>query len=152
MPIIRLPSLMQYYTDKQNNFIVPGSTAIEAVRAAVEKYPALKFHVFDSQEHLRRHINLFVNDTNIRDLTGLETPVSENDVVRILPAVTGGSIDSTLSNRLKFVKYIYENILGNSDGENDFPLLMSRTVLVAAAWEPLAVNGLRRWTTPYAMY
>ena len=61
---------MQHYTDKQSNFNVPGSTVIEAVRAAVEKYPALKFHVFDSQEHLRRHINLFVNDTNIRDLTG----------------------------------------------------------------------------------
>ena len=81
---------MQHYTEKQNNFFVTGTTAIEAVRAAVEKYPALKFHVFDSKDQLRRHINIFVNDTNIRDLEGLETPVGENNVVRILPAVTGG--------------------------------------------------------------
>ena len=90
MPIIRLPALMLHYTEGQNNFLVAGTTAIQAVSAAVEKYPALKFHVFDGKDQLRRHINVFVNDTNIRDLDGLQTPVGENDVVRLLPAVTGG--------------------------------------------------------------
>ena len=93
MPVIRLPALIQYYTDKQNNFFVPSTTVIEAVRATVEKYPALKFHVFDGKDNLRRHIILFVNDTNIRELNGLETLVNENDVIRILPAVTGGFIN-----------------------------------------------------------
>ena len=90
MPVIRLPNVMSFYTEKQSQFPVSASTALEAVRAAVEKYPALKTHVFDSKENLRGHIHLFVNDISIRDLDGLETPVGENDIVRILPAAAGG--------------------------------------------------------------
>jgi adenylyltransferase/sulfurtransferase len=82
---------MQYYTDKQSEFFVNGNTVLEAVRAAVEKYPALKFHIFDDKEQMRRHINLFVNDTDIRDLSGLETPLAETDTLRILPSITGGN-------------------------------------------------------------
>ena len=81
---------MNFYTEKQSKFSVPAVTAIEAVRAAVQKYPALKMHVLDSKDNLRGHIHLFVNDISIRDLDGLETPVGENDIVRILPAAAGG--------------------------------------------------------------
>ena len=90
MPIVRLPNVMSFYTDKQSQFPVSASTAIEAVRAAVDRYPALKTHVFDSKDNLRGHIHLFVNDISIRDLNGLETPLREDDVVRILPAAAGG--------------------------------------------------------------
>ncbi|MCI0549338.1 MAG: MoaD/ThiS family protein [Anaerolineae bacterium] len=90
MPIIRLPNVMSFYTEKQIQFPVSASTAIEAVHAAVEKYPALKMHVLDGKGNLRGHIHLFVNNVSIRDLSGLETPVGENDVVRILPAAAGG--------------------------------------------------------------
>lgn len=90
MPIIRLPTLMQYYTNRQNNFPVAGSTALQAVRAAADLFPALQSHVFDPQGRLRRHINVFVNETNIRDLQGLETVVSDSDVIRIFPAISGG--------------------------------------------------------------
>jgi len=90
MPIIRLPNLMNFYTEKQSEFSVPATTAIEAVRAAAEKYPALRTHVLDSKNNLRGHIHLFVNNVSVHDLEGLDTPVGENDVVRILPAAAGG--------------------------------------------------------------
>jgi molybdopterin converting factor small subunit len=90
MPIVRLPNVMSFYTEKQSQFPVSASTAIEAVHAAVEKYPALKMHVFDAKDNLRGHIHLFVNDVSIRDLAGLETPVGDKDIVRILPAAAGG--------------------------------------------------------------
>jgi molybdopterin converting factor small subunit len=90
MPIVRLPNVMSFYTEKQSEFSVSANTAIEAVRAAVEKYPALKMHVLDGRGNLRGHIHLFVNNVSIRDLNGLETRVEENDVVRILPAAAGG--------------------------------------------------------------
>ena len=96
MPIIRLPSLMQYYTDKQAEFFVNGNTVLEAVHAAVEKYPALKFQLFDNHDNLRRHINLFINAVNARDCDGLDTPVGEDDVVRILPAITVGGLDDLI--------------------------------------------------------
>jgi len=90
MPTIRVPNVISYYTDKQTQFEVSGSTALEAVQSAVEKFPALKFHVFDSAGNLRRHIYLFVNDVNVQELDGNETKVGEKDVVRILAAAAGG--------------------------------------------------------------
>ncbi|MDL1911547.1 MoaD/ThiS family protein [Chloroflexi bacterium CFX6] len=90
MPTIRVSNVIGYYTDKQTRFEVPGSTALEAVRNAVKKYPALEFHVFDKDGNLRRHINLFVNDVHVKDLDGVETKVGEYDVVRILAAAAGG--------------------------------------------------------------
>jgi molybdopterin converting factor small subunit len=56
----------------------------------VEKYPALKFHVFDKDGSLRRHISLFVNDVHVKELNGNDTRVVEKDVVRILAAAAGG--------------------------------------------------------------
>ena len=90
MPILRVPNVISYYTDKQTQFEVSGSTALEAVQSAVEKYPQLKFHVFDSDGKLRRHIYLFVNDVSVKELNGNETAVGEGDVVRILAAAAGG--------------------------------------------------------------
>jgi molybdopterin converting factor small subunit len=90
MPTIRVSSVISYYTDKQTHFEVTGSTALEAVQNAVEKYPALKFHVFDKDGSLRRHVSLFVNDVHVKELDGNETKVGENDIVRILMAAAGG--------------------------------------------------------------
>ena len=72
------------------HFEVSGSTALEAVQNAVEKFPQFKFHVFDSNGDLRRHISLFVNDVHVKELDGVETKVGEKDVVRILMAAAGG--------------------------------------------------------------
>ena len=53
---------------------------------AVEKYPQLKFHVFDKDGNLRRHMYLFVGDVNVKWMDGNETRVGEKDVVSILAA------------------------------------------------------------------
>jgi adenylyltransferase/sulfurtransferase len=90
MPTIRVSSVISYYTEKQTRFEVSGSTALEAVQNAVEKFPALKFHVFDGDGKLRGHINLFVNDVHVKELNGVKTKVEEKDVVRILAAAAGG--------------------------------------------------------------
>ena len=90
MPIIRVSTVISYYTDKNTQFEVSGATALEAVQNAVEIYPKFKFHVFDSDGNLRRHISLFVNDVHIRELDGIKTEVGQTDVVRILAAAAGG--------------------------------------------------------------
>jgi len=91
MPTIRVSSVISYYTDKQTHFEVMGSTALEAVQNAVEKFPKLKFHIFDSEGNLRRHISLFVNDVHVKELDGNETKVGEKDTIRILAAAAGGN-------------------------------------------------------------
>ena len=90
MPTIRVSNVISYYTDKQTHFEVSGSTALEAVQDAVEIYPKLKFHVFDSDGKLRKHIRLFVNDVHVNELDGIDTQVGESDIIRILAAAAGG--------------------------------------------------------------
>jgi sulfur-carrier protein len=90
MPVLKVTPLMRYYTGNQPETAVQGATVIEALNDAVEKYPALKTHVFDSEGKLRRHINIFVNDENIRDLKGLDTTLKEDDRITLLASISGG--------------------------------------------------------------
>ena len=70
------------------------SIAAPTVRAALEdlerSQSALYRNVCDETGTLRRHLNVFVNSDNVRDLAGIDTPLTPGDVVTILPAVSGG--------------------------------------------------------------
>ncbi len=90
MPILKISPLMRYYIDNQNEVVVSGITVIEALNNAVEKYPALRAQVFGSDGKLRRHINVFVNNENIRELKGLETKLKEEDRITLLASISGG--------------------------------------------------------------
>ena len=65
-----------------------------SVRAALEEiersHPSLYRSVCDETGAVRRHVNLFVNASNVRDLEGLDTALVPGDILTILPAVSGG--------------------------------------------------------------
>lgn len=90
MPILKVGALMRYYINNQSEAVVHGATVSDALQDAVTQYPDLRFHVFDSEGKLRRHINVFVNDENIRDLEGLKTKLKEEDRVTLLASISGG--------------------------------------------------------------
>ena len=70
------------------------SISADTVRAALEdlqrNQAALYRNVCDETGTLRRHLNMFVNSDNVRDLNGVDTTLAAGDVVTILPAVSGG--------------------------------------------------------------
>jgi MoaD family protein len=70
------------------------SLSASSVRVAfdqlAERYPALHRSICDETGAVRRHVNVFVNTSNVRDLEGLDTALAPGDVVMILPAVSGG--------------------------------------------------------------
>ena len=70
------------------------SLSVSSVRAALEqieqRHPSLYRSICDETGAVRRHINLFVNTTHVRDREGLDTALVPGDVVTILPAVSGG--------------------------------------------------------------
>ena len=70
------------------------SISADTVRAALEdlqrSQAALYRNVCDETGTVRRHLNVFVNSDNVRDLNGVDTPLAPGDVVTILPAVSGG--------------------------------------------------------------
>ena len=90
MPLVRFPALMKYYVDNQGEFSVEGSTVAEVLENIIVRYPALKAHLFDSNRILRRHFNIFVNGVHLRELSGMETILKEDDKVILMASAAGG--------------------------------------------------------------
>jgi molybdopterin converting factor small subunit len=90
MPLVRFPSVMKYYVNNQTEFSVSAATAGELIERIIEEYPSVKFHLVDSGGNLRRHFNIFVNGTHIRDLNGMETALKEDDKVILMASAAGG--------------------------------------------------------------
>jgi MoaD family protein len=67
-----------------------GDTVGEVVTELVQAYPGLRANLLDDQGKVRKFVNVYVNDEDIRFLSQLDTPVKEGDEVAILPAVAGG--------------------------------------------------------------
>lgn len=90
MPFVRFPALMKFYVDNQSEFPVEGETVAELLDNILARYPSLKTHLFDSNGDLRRHFNIFVNGTHLRELNGMNTVLAENDKVILMASAAGG--------------------------------------------------------------
>jgi molybdopterin converting factor small subunit len=69
---------------------VEAETLQDALDRLLVDYPALKVHLYDESGRVRRHVNLFYNDTNTRWLSTMEVRVKEGDTVTVMQAVSGG--------------------------------------------------------------
>jgi MoaD family protein len=86
---IQIPTPMRQHADGQSTVEVSGAT-VQAVLADLgAKFPALSQRIFDNGQ-VRRFVNLYLNDEDIRYLDNLATPVKDGDELAIIPAVAGG--------------------------------------------------------------
>ncbi len=90
MTTLKIPTPLRYYTDGQAEVAVSGSTVAVAMRDLVGQYPALEQHLYNGNGELRAFVNLFLGENNIKDLQGLETPLTEGDTLRLIPSIAGG--------------------------------------------------------------
>ena len=86
---IHIPTPMRPHTEGKAVVEVPGTTVQGVLEALGAKYPALTQRLFDKGQ-VRRFINVYLNDEDIRYLSNLATPVKEGDELAIIPAVAGG--------------------------------------------------------------
>lgn len=89
MPVVRIPTPLRPHSGGQDRIEAAGSTVGEILNQLGTQFPALKERLFDGEE-LRRFVNIYVNNEDIRYLEDLETPVEPKDEVSIIPAVAGG--------------------------------------------------------------
>ena len=87
---ILVPAALRAYTERQAEIEVSGSTAGEAIADLAAKHPDIRKHLYKDDDTLRDFINVFIGDTNIKDLGGLATPVKDGDSVMLVPAIAGG--------------------------------------------------------------
>jgi molybdopterin converting factor small subunit len=86
---IHVPTPMRQHTDGQATVEVGGATVQAALDDLGRKFPALTQRVFDNGQ-VRRFLNLYLNDEDIRYLDNLNTAVKDGDELSIIPAVAGG--------------------------------------------------------------
>jgi molybdopterin converting factor small subunit len=89
MPQVRIPTPLRPHAGGHDVVEARGANVAEVLGHLGEQYPALRERIFDGAE-LRRFVNVYVNNEDIRYLDDLATAVAEKDEVSIIPAVAGG--------------------------------------------------------------
>jgi sulfur-carrier protein len=87
---VRIPTILRTYTDGAKQVEGTGSTLSELLADLDSKHTGLRDRLVDDKG-LRRFVNVYLNDEDVRFLSGLETPVKDGDTVTVLPAVAGGA-------------------------------------------------------------
>ena len=89
--IVRIPTPLQKLTNGQGEVSGEGATVKEVLDNLDQSYPGIKERLCDEQGQLRRFVNIFVNEEDIRFMEGDKTPLKEGDDVSIIPAIAGGA-------------------------------------------------------------
>ena len=87
---IRVSSSLRAYCGGASELLLSAASVRAALGELERSHPKLYCGTCDETGAVRRHVNLFVNTSHIRDLDGLDTALAPGDVVTILPAVSGG--------------------------------------------------------------
>jgi MoaD family protein len=87
---VRIPTILRTYTGGEKAVSADGSTLAEVVENLEANHPGIKERLVENGD-LRRFVNVYVNDEDVRFTGGLETKVDDGDQVVVLPAVAGGA-------------------------------------------------------------
>ena len=87
---VRIPTPLQKITANLGEVSAAGNTIKDVLADLEKQYPGIKDRLYDDKGGLRRFINFYVNDEDIRFLKGETTPVKAGDEISIVPAIAGG--------------------------------------------------------------
>lgn len=87
---IIIPTSLRKHTDGSKAVAVAGKTVDVALQDLVNQYPNLRDQLLDPSGQLVSFVNVFVNDSNIRDLDNGDTSLREIDEILLVPAIAGG--------------------------------------------------------------
>jgi molybdopterin converting factor small subunit len=87
---VRIPTTLRPFTGGESEVKVEGATLAEVLASLDAAHPGFRTRVLDDEGGLRRFVNVFVADDDVRYLKGLDTEVPDGETVSIIPAVAGG--------------------------------------------------------------
>lgn len=90
MATVRIPTPLRKLTNGLEEVQVSGANIAEVIAALETQYPGIKERICDDQGKVRRFVNIFANDEDIRFQQNLETLVKDADEISIVPAIAGG--------------------------------------------------------------
>ncbi len=90
MSTVRIPTPLRKLTGDQEVVTASGDTVGEILQNLDKTYPGLGERVYDENGAVRRFVNIFLNDEDIRFLENTDTKVADSDELSIVPAIAGG--------------------------------------------------------------
>lgn len=87
---VQIPGVLRDRCRGKSLISVSAATVRQALACIEREFPELHRGICDETGAVRRHVNLFVNSDNTRDLQGVDTPLRAGDTLTVLPAVSGG--------------------------------------------------------------
>ena len=86
---VRIPTILRTYTDGQKAVDAQGENLAGLIEDLEANHPGIRERLLDGED-LRRFVNVYINDEDVRFIGGLEATLSDGDQVTVLPAVAGG--------------------------------------------------------------
>ncbi len=90
---VRIPTILRTYTQDQSQVAAEGATLTDVLDSLESSFPGIKARVVDDEGKLRRFVNIYVAEEDVRFAQGLDTPTPDGAQVSIIPAVAGGCAD-----------------------------------------------------------
>ena len=90
MATVIIPTPLRKFTNNTARLNIKANSISDAVSELTINFPDLKKHLLDEKGNIRSFVNIFVGDDDIRNLQQEQTPLAENTVVSIVPAIAGG--------------------------------------------------------------
>jgi molybdopterin converting factor small subunit len=88
---VRVPTILRTYTGGESEVSAEGSTLSQVLDSLDTGYPGIKARILDDQGALRRFVNVYVGNDDVRFLDALDTPTPDGTQISVIPAVAGGS-------------------------------------------------------------
>jgi len=88
--VVRIPTPLQKFTKNQSEVSVQGVTVADVLDHLEEHFPGLRERLVDDRGSIRKFINFYINDEDIRFMDGEQTTLKDGDELSIIPAIAGG--------------------------------------------------------------
>jgi sulfur-carrier protein len=88
---VRIPTILRTYTGGESEVSAEGATLADVIDDLEAKFSGIKARILDDQGAIRRFVNVYVGNDDVRFLENLETKTPEGTQVSVIPAVAGGS-------------------------------------------------------------
>jgi molybdopterin synthase sulfur carrier subunit len=88
--LVRIPTPLRRLTGGQGEVTADGRTVQELLDSLERRFPGIKERLYDETGQLRRFVNIYINDEDIRFAQGIDTTLKAGDEVSIVPAIAGG--------------------------------------------------------------
>ncbi len=118
MATVRIPTPLRSYTGNRSEVPAAGATVGEVLADLERSFPGIGARLLDDKGGLRRYVNIFHNDEDIRFLKALDTPVTDADAITIVPAIAGGTLSEE-----QIVRYSRQILLREVGGAGQARLL-----------------------------